>query len=205
MASAPRGARARPRPRFGITSRFRHRRGLRRPSPDTEVVSDGTRSHRHHRRPPAQPQERHRGDPQEEAGDPDRGLGLRQVVARLRHPLRRGAAPLHREPERLRAAVPGPDGQAALRLDPRARPHDLDRAEGGQRQPPLHRGHHHRDPRLPARALGTGGAAHLPQLRPRRLPAVLAADRPRDRGAAAGRSSFCWPRWSRSERASTAT
>ena len=31
---------------------------------------DGTRSHRHHRRPPAQPQERHRRDPEEEAGDP---------------------------------------------------------------------------------------------------------------------------------------
>ena len=69
-------------------------------------------------------------DPEEEAGDPHRRLGLGQVVARLRHALRRGPAPLHREPERLRPPVPRPDGQAALRLDPRPRPHHLDRAEG---------------------------------------------------------------------------
>ena len=49
---------------------------------------------------------------------------------RLRHDLRRGPAPLRREPERLRAPVPGPDGEAGRRPDRRPLPGDLDRPEG---------------------------------------------------------------------------
>ena len=113
-------------------------------------------------------------------------LGLRQVLARLRHPLRRGPAPLHREPLRLRPAVPRADGEAPLRLDQGPRPHDLDRAEDGELEPALHGRHRHRDPRLPARAVGPGGPAHLPPLRAAGLAAVGAADRPRGPAAPGG-------------------
>ena len=130
--------------------------------------------------------QRHRRDPEEEARGADGRLGLRQVLARLRHPLRRGPAPLHREPLRLRPAVPRADGEAALRLDQGPRAHDLDRAEGGELEPPLDRRHGHRDPRLPARAVGPGGPAHLPPLRPAGLAAVGAADRPRGPAAPGG-------------------
>ena len=147
---------------------------------------DGARPHRHHRRAPAQPQERHRRDPEEEARRPDRRLRLGQVLARLRHALRRGPAPLHREPLRLRPAVPRADGEAALRLDQGPRPHHLDRAEDGQLEPALHGRHGHRDPRLPARAVGAGRAAHLPPLRAAGLAAVGAADRPRGPAAPGG-------------------
>ena len=44
-------------------------------------------------------------------------LGLGQVEPRLRHDLRRGAAPLRRVAVRLRAPVPGPDGEARRGLD----------------------------------------------------------------------------------------
>ena len=156
------------------------------PASGHERNANGTRPHHHYGREAAQPQERHRGDPEEEARDLHGGLGLGQVEPRLRHPLRRGPAPLHREPERLRPAVPRADGQAGLRLDPRPRPHHLHRAEGRVRQPPLHGGHGHRDPRLPARALGAGGQAHLLQLRAAGVPAVEPADRGRGRLPARG-------------------
>ena len=42
----------------------------------------------------------------------DRPVRLRQIVARVRHHLRRGPASLRREPFGLRAPVPGADGQA---------------------------------------------------------------------------------------------
>ncbi len=58
--------------------------------------------------------------------------------------------------------------------------------KSGQRQPALDRGNDHRDPRLPAGALGPGGAPHLLQLRPRRFAAILPADRQRDRGDQGG-------------------
>ena len=143
----------------------------------------GARPHRHHRRAPAQPEKRHRRDPQEEAGRADRRLRIGQVLARLRHALRRGPAALHREPLGLRAAVPGADGEAALRLDQGPGAHDLDRAEDGEHEPALDGRHGHRAARLPARALGAGGPAHLLPLRPRRLAAVGAADRARGDGA----------------------
>ena len=57
-------------------------------------------------------------------------LGLREVVARLRHALRRGAAALRRVALRLRAAVPRADGEARLRRHRGALAGDRDRAEG---------------------------------------------------------------------------
>ena len=46
--------------------------------------------------------------------------GSGQVLPGLRYPLRRGPAPLRREPLGLRAPLPGPDGQAQGRLHRRA-------------------------------------------------------------------------------------
>ena len=59
-------------------------------------------------------------DPQAPAGRVHRGVGLGQVIAGVRHALRRGPAPLRRVAVVLRAAVPGPDGEAQVRPDPRA-------------------------------------------------------------------------------------
>ena len=92
-----------------------------------------------------------------------RAVGLGQVVARLRHDLRRGPAPLRRVALELRAPVPRPDGEAEVRPHPRPLAHDLDRAEGGEQQPALDGRHDHRGVRLPARALG----AHRPPALPR--------------------------------------
>ena len=54
---------------------------------------------------------------------------LGQVEPRVRHDLRRGPAPLRREPLGLRAAVPADDGEAGRRLDRRPLAGDLDRPE----------------------------------------------------------------------------
>ena len=58
-----------------------------------------------------------------------RAVGLGQVVARVRHDLRRGAAPLRRVAVVVRAAVPRPDGQARRRLHRGLVAGDLDRPE----------------------------------------------------------------------------
>ena len=82
------------------------------------------------RRPRAQPQERRRRHPARAARRRHRALGLGQVVARVRHALRRGAAPLRRVALGLRAAVPRADGEARLRRHRGALAGDRDRAEG---------------------------------------------------------------------------
>ena len=107
-----------------------------------------------------------------------RPLGLGQVVARLRHHLRRGPAPLRREPLRLRAPVPRPDGQAGRRQHRGSVAGHLHRPEDHLPQPALHRRHGHRDLRLPA-----------PALRPRRAPALPAAAGGPSPGRACSRSS----------------
>ena len=99
----------------------------------------------------------------------DRPVGLGKILARLRHDLRRGAAPLRRVALRLRAAVSGNDAEAGRRPDRRALAGDLDRAEDDVAQPALHRRHRHRDLRL-----------HAPALRARRHP-LFAGDRAADR------------------------
>ncbi len=57
----------------------------------------GQRSDRRPRRPRAQPQEHRPRDPARPARRHHRAVGLGQVVARLRHDLRRGPAPLRRD------------------------------------------------------------------------------------------------------------
>ena len=56
--------------------------------------------------------------------------GQRQEQPRLRHHLCRGPAAVRREPERVRAPVPGPDGEAGRRPDRRPVARDLHRPEG---------------------------------------------------------------------------
>ena len=71
------------------------------------------RLHRRARRARAQPRDRRAAHPQAPARGVHRRLRLGQVVAGVRHALRRGAAPLRRVAVGVRAAVPGPDGEAA--------------------------------------------------------------------------------------------
>ena len=82
-----------------------------------------------------------------------RAVRLGQVLAGLRHHLRRGPAPLRRVAVGLRPPVPRPDGQARRRLHRGPVAGHLDRPEVGVAQPPLDRRHHHRGLRLPPAAL----------------------------------------------------
>ena len=111
---------------------------------------------------------------------------IRQVVARVRHPLRRGTAPLRRVALGLRAPVPGADGQAGRRLDRGALARDLDRSEDDVEEPALHRRHGHRGARLPAPAVRAHRAAPLPDLRPADRRPVRRADRRSGAGAPRG-------------------
>ncbi len=121
-------------------------------------------------------------------GRPDRlhrPFRLREILARLRHDLRRGPAPLRRVPLGLRAAVPRPDGQAGRGLHRGPVPRGLDRPEVDLEEPALDRGHHHRGLRLPPAALRARGPGALPGVQADHLPAEPAADRrprPRTRG-----------------------
>ena len=103
--------------------------------------------------------------------------GSGQVVARLRHALRRGPAPLRRVAVGLRAAVPRADGEAGRRPDRGAVAGDLDRAEDHRLEPAIDRRHRHRDLRLPAPAVRQHRRAALPELRPRDRVAVARAHR----------------------------
>ena len=89
-----------------------------------------------------------------------RPVGLGQVVAGVRHDLRRGPAPLRRVAVRLRAPVPRADGQARRRLDRGPVAGDLDRPEDDVAQPALDGRHGHRDLRLPAPAVSRVGQPH---------------------------------------------
>ena len=116
-----------------------------------------------------------------------RALRLGQVVARVRHDLRGGAAPLRRVALRVRAPVPADDGEAGRRLDRRALAGDLDRPEDDLAQPALDGRHRHRDLRLPAPAVRARRAAALPDLRAADRGAVARADRRAGAAARRGR------------------
>ena len=78
------------------------------PGSHDEIVVRGARTHNlreHRRHHPARP-----------AGGHHRAVGLRQVEPRVRHPLRRGPAPLRGVAVRLCAAVPRPAREARRRL-----------------------------------------------------------------------------------------
>ena len=118
------------------------------------------------------------------------GCPARQVVARVRHPLRRGAAALRRVALGVRAAVPRADGQARRRLHRGPVAGHLDRPEDDLAQPALDGRHGHRDLRLPAPAVRAGRAPALPRLRPAdRRPVGRADRRPGDGAARRARGS----------------
>ena len=148
--------------------------------------SGQARSPRRLRRAGAQPQGRHGLAAARRADRHHRALGLRQVVASVRHDLCRGPAPLRRVAERLRAPVPRADGQARRRLDRGPLAGDLDRPEDDVAQPALDGRHGHGDLRLPAPAVGARRAAALPRLRGRDRGAVGRADRRPGDGARRG-------------------
>ena len=110
-----------------------------------------------------------------------RPLGLGQVVARLRHHLRRGPAALHGEPERLRAPVSRADGAAGRgphrRLSPSSRS-----SRSRRPQSAAHGRNGDRDLRLPAPALRAGVGRLLVQERH----ADAAPERRRDHRRARG-------------------
>src|SRR5262249_37556190 len=95
----------------------------------------GQRPHRPPGRPRAQPQERRSRDPTRPAGGDHRPLRVGQVLARFRHHLRPGPAPLRGGPLGLRPAVHGADGEAGRRLDRGSVAGHLDRAEDASRNP----------------------------------------------------------------------
>ena len=115
--------------------------------------------------------------PRDRPGRDHRALGLGQILARLRHDLRRGAAPLRRVAVGLCAPVPRADGEARRRFDRRLVARYLDRAEDHLAQSAFDCWHYHRDLRLPAPAVCARGTCVLLQLRPRDHAAKRAADR----------------------------
>ena len=119
-----------------------------------------------------------------EADRVHRAVGVGQVVAGLRHHLRRGPAPLRRVAVGLRPPVPRADGQARRRLHRGPVAGHLHRPEERLPQPALDRRHDHRGLRLPAPAVRPHRRAALPRVRRRGHPPDAAADRRPHHGAA---------------------
>src|SRR5262245_47856715 len=124
-----------------------------------------------------QPQEYRRRPAAQQARRDYRPVRIRQVVARVRHDLRRGAAPLRRIAVSLRTAIPRTDGEAGRRLDRRAVSGNLNRAEDDGLEPAIDRGHGHRNLRLPAPALRQHRHTALFELRQGDHEPVAGADR----------------------------
>ena len=97
--------------------------------------------------------------------------GFGQVVAGVRHDLRRGPAPLRRVAVVVRPPVPRPDGQARRRLHRGPVAGHLHRPEVGLAQPAVDGRHHHRGLRLPAAAVRPHRRAALPRTTARSSPA----------------------------------
>ena len=133
------------------------------------------------RRPRTQPQERRCRHAAQQPGGDHRAVGLRQIVARLRHHLCRGPAPLCRIAVGLCAPVPGADAEARRGLDRGPVAGHFHRAEDHLEESALHRRHGDGDLRLSA-----------PAVRPGRR-ALFAGHRPADRepdSLADGRSYY---------------
>src|SRR5829696_9587275 len=137
---------------------------------------DRREPNRRSRSPRAQPEERNRLAAARRDGRRDRALRERQVLARLRHHLRRGPEALRREPLGLREAVPRPDGQAGRGPHRRPLSRGLHRPEDDEQQPALDGGDRYGDLRLPQAPLRSRRSASLPRLRLPRLLLDAAAD-----------------------------
>ena len=157
----------------------------------------------HPQRARAQPEEHRRRDSARPLHRRHRRLGHRQVHARLRHPVRRGPAPLSRIAERLRAPVRAAGVAPRRRRDLRHPADGGDRAAHEPRRPQEHGRDADRDLPLPAPALREARHAALPRLR--------RADRAAERGQHRRRSLHarlprpahrrCSRRWSSTARA----
>ena len=122
---------------------------------------------RRSRRADAQPQEHRRHASRRQADHRHRGQRIGEVVAGLRHDLRRRAAALCRVALRVRAAVPRADGEAGRRSHRRHRAGHRHPPEEQHPQSALDRRHDDRDPRLHAAAVRPRRTDVLPELRPR--------------------------------------
>ena len=120
---------------------------------------------------------------------------IRQVEPGVRHDLRRGPAPLCREPERLRPPVPRPDGEARRRPDRRALAGDLDRPEGRVAEPALDGRDRDRDLRLPPPAVRADRHAALPERARDRAPDASSRSSTRSSHCRRGRGSSCSGRY----------
>ena len=129
--------------------------------PSRHNAKNDLQIHLHPRRARAQSQEYLARFAAREARGDHRTLGLRQVLARLRHDLCRGPAALCRVAVGLCAAVPRHDAEA--RRGPYRGPvaGHLHRAEDHLEEPAFDGRHRHRDLRLYAAALGAGRRALL--------------------------------------------
>ena len=154
----------------------------------TSVRTYGPRLDYGPRRPRPQPQEHRRGHPAAQARGHHGSVRLRQVVARVRHDLRGGAAPLRGVALCLRAAVPRADGEAGRRSDRRPVARHLDRAEDHRLQPALHGRDGHRDLRLPPAAVRQHRRSPLLDLRQGDHLAVARAHRRHGDAVSAGRA-----------------
>ncbi len=133
---------------------------------DFRPRSPGSQPEGHRRRHPAQQARGHHGP-----------VGVGEVVARIRHAVRRRAAPLRRVAVRVRPAIPRADGKARRRPDRRSVAGDFHRAEDHRFEPALDGRHRHRDLRLPPPAVRQHRRPALPELRPRNRLAVARAHR----------------------------
>ena len=159
--------------------------GAAHTSPSRAGAADAPRAGCAH----AQPEEHRPRHPEARAGGDHRSVGVGQVEPRLRHAVRRRAAPLCREPVDLCAAVPATDGQARRRPDRGPVAGHQHRAEGQLAQPALHGGHDHRGARLPAPAVRARRHAVLPRPRAAAAGAERQPDGRRRARAAAGHAA----------------
>ena len=170
----------------GVTAQAAARRRQKADARSERSLAAMADQHNHQGRARAQSQEHRPRDSARSPGRDHRALGFGQILARLRHDLRRGAAPLRRVAVGVCAPVPGADGKAGRRFDRGAVAGDFDRAEDHLAQSALDRRHHHRDLRLPAPAVRARRPRVLLQLRTRNHAAERAADRRSDHGVARG-------------------
>ena len=172
--------------------------GARPPRPRRHDTHAGAHSppargpDRHSGRPHAQPQGHRPDAPAGTAGHRHRGERFGEVVARLRHGLRRGAAAVRGIAVRLRPAVPRADGEAGRGSHRRHLSGHRDPPEEQRAEPALDGRDDDRDLRLPAAAVRPRRPDDLSRLRrggDARDPGGggRPAGRPAGRDAAAGR------------------
>ena len=148
---------------------------------------DGPEKNHHPGRPAAQPEEHQPGNSAQHAHGDHRTFRLGQVLARVRHALRRRPAPLRGIAFGLRAPVPRSDGAARSGFHRRAFALDRHRAEDHHALAALDRRHDHGNLRLSARGLQRHRHAALPELRQAHHAPIHRADRAIGAGAQAGR------------------